>query len=121
MLLEESDFCEDFRYSLSDSGTIIATDFHRKGYIFLHGLAGEELEILEYDTHTSSILEEFSLRELGDITSSIVIDLSLLRAYSTDHRSDDARLPTSRCSYEEDEFPTLDLDVDITEDTAFAV
>lgn len=121
LLLEESDLREDFRDTLGDRLIIISADFHREGDIFLHGLAGEELEVLKYDSHRSPVLQEFSLRELRDIATSVIIDLSLLGSYCTDHRSDDARLPTSRCTDEEYEFSTLDLEVDIPEYTTFAI
>ena len=121
MLLEESDLREDFWDTLGDRLIVISADFHREGDIFSHCLASEELEVLEDDPHSSAVLQEFSLRELRDITTSVIIDLSLLGSYRTDHRSDNTRLPTPRCTDEEYEFSTLDLEVDISQDTAFAV
>lgn len=114
LFLEESDLREDLGDTLGNRLSVIATDFHCEGDIFSHCLASEELEVLEYDSHSSAILEEFSLRELRDIASSIIIDLSLLGSYRTDHRSDDTRLPASRCTDEEYEFSRLDREVDIS-------
>lgn len=114
MLLEESDFGEDLWYAFCYGLTIISADFHGEGNIFSHGFASEEFEVLEYDTHSPAVLEEFTTRELGDITSSIIIYLSLLGSDRADHRPDHTRLATSRCTDQEDELTTLNLEIYIS-------
>lgn len=118
---EESDLGENLRNTFYNLLFTIPTDLHREGNIFFYCLTREEFEVLENSPDASSILEQIFGGECSDISSSIIIDVTVLELLGTEDRTYEARLAAPRGSDDEYKLSWVDREIDISQDGTFSI